>query len=89
MCDRVVLTRGKFNIPAAETRRSEAATVTQSARGYSELWQHVRIQVASALASRVCLSWVKGLERGLPVKKGRQLVRRPSGSDLRYLEQTL
>ena len=39
MCDRVVLTRGKFNIPAAETRRSEAATVTQSARGYSELWQ--------------------------------------------------
>jgi hypothetical protein len=48
MCDRVVLTRGKFSIPAAETRRSEAATVTQSARDYSELWQPVRIQVASA-----------------------------------------
>ena len=45
------------------------------------------IQVASALASRVCLSWIKGLER--PVKKGRQLVPGPSGSDLRYLEQTL
>jgi hypothetical protein len=47
------------------------------------------IQVASALTSRVCLSWIKGLERGLPVKKGRQLFRGPSGSDLRYLEQTL
>ena len=58
-------------------------------RGYSELWQPRTDSGGIGPASRVCLSWIKGLERGLPVKKGRQLFRGPSGSDLRYLEQTL
>jgi hypothetical protein len=58
-------------------------------RGYSELWQP-RTDSGGIGPGLSCMSFLdQGSGGGLPVKKGRQLFRGPSGSDLRYLEQTL